>query len=526
MTDVVRVDLDTAAAAGWNTYDAARLTGALDVPPSIILPVTTNAPGEENRVRYQPLVGVHGIDSFTYQVSDCMSYGAPATVDVVLPKPAAAFESAPFFAVSVTVPRSMSQFAPMQVALDVPQIQGTTSLYEKLSAGGAPITVELKGVRGGLSAIELLTGLVSTTISMTRPNATLLSKDWTARQVWNAHGGVGDAELWFSNGGALTFRTLLSVQRREPPLSCRPGSIVVTRGADVSCEKCAAGSFEHEGRVCLAADSFHYIPNPGSTREDAVPCSVNVTDPILRKQSSRLLLEEGQIRVIPTEGATSHAQCTCRSGAYSLISFEILDRYGGAAKDAASFNPYDPNGTIADLFASPLDCRRCPNGAICEGNILPPRARVGFGVLQAKGRAGNFSTAIGLQLAAGYNTFYPCLGEQRCSGSDLSDCDCLEGTLVTATHNRTVIFYQVSRCNEGYLSGSSLCSLCDSDDRYVSTLEECKSCDWPGVLYLIVAMVVVLTWFPFFTYISENFESLGTGPVVELATLAHAALLC
>jgi hypothetical protein len=516
---VVRVDLDTAAAVGWNTYDAARLTGSLDVPPGLILPVTTNAPGEENRVSYLALVGVHGVDSFTYQVTDCMSYGAPATVEVVLPTPAAAFESAPFLAVSVVVPSHGSYFVPVQVALDVPQAQGTFSLHETLRAGGAPITVELKGVRGALTGVKLLAGSASPTVSMASPNATLLSGNWTAHQVWNALGGVGDAELWLSNGGALTFRTLLSVLPRDPPLSCHPGSTLVTSGSDASyCLKCAAGTFEHEGRVCLPADAFHYIPNTGSTRADAVPCSVNDTDPTLRTQHSSILLLEGRVSVIPMERATSQMQCTCQPGAYSLISFEILDRIRNANSEASSVTINSAMYLAPDLFASPLDCRKCPEGAICEGNVLPPRARAGFGVLNAHGPEGHFSTAIGRQLAAGLDAFYPCLGEQRCAGSDLSNCDCLEGTLVTATRNSTLIFYQASRCNDGYLSGSPLCSLCDSNDGYVISLEECKSCDWPRVLYLIVAMVVVLTWFPFFTYVSEHFESLGTGPVIKLAT--------
>jgi hypothetical protein len=228
-----------------------------------------------------------------------------------------------------------------------------------------------------------------------------------------------------------------------------------------------------------------------------------------------------QVRVIPAEGAIYPFQCTCRSGAYSPLSFRNLDLH--AAHHTGSVGRVNlnlMNITIALLMTAPLDCRRCPTGAVCGGNLLPPRAQPGYGVLT--GSDGNFAAGLQRQIMAGYDTFYPCAGEQRCSGGDLANCDCLGGRIVARTANgSTAFYYDAMRCNQGYLAHSPLCSLCEGPT-YVNTLQECKSCDWPGVLYLVITVTVVLTWFPFFTYVSEHFESLGTGPGIELATLTRA----
>jgi hypothetical protein len=313
-TDVVRIDLDTAAAVGWNTLDAARVTGSLSAPPGLILPNANALEAEVNRVSYVALDGVHGIDSFTYQLSDCVSYGTPATVEVVLPAPAVAFEGAPFLSATGTLPSNGAQVAPVQMVLNVRQAAGTFSLYEKLRDGHTSIAVELKGVRGNVSAVELTHGGASTTLSMANDRSMVLSQ-WKASQQWYVHGGTGDAELWLSNvGGAMTFRVQVSAWREPtvPPVSCPRGYIVVG-GATRVCQICPAGTYEHQQRVCLNADSFHYIPAAGSTRSDMRPCSVNVSDPTLRTQSSRIIEEAGQVRI---EGSHS----ACRPTAYPLHS--------------------------------------------------------------------------------------------------------------------------------------------------------------------------------------------------------------
>ncbi len=79
-TDVLRLDLDTAAAPGWNNFDAVRIEGFKHVPPRLVLPDTSAPAGEENAVDYTALSGIHGVDQFKYTLSDCVSTCEPAVV--------------------------------------------------------------------------------------------------------------------------------------------------------------------------------------------------------------------------------------------------------------------------------------------------------------------------------------------------------------------------------------------------------------------------------------------------------------
>ena len=96
-----RLDFDTAAVPGWNTHDAVRVSGSLQFPPGMILPDSSAATSEINKVIYEPLDGVYGTDSFAYSVTDCLEYGAPTTISVELPTPRAALIARPFVAASV-----------------------------------------------------------------------------------------------------------------------------------------------------------------------------------------------------------------------------------------------------------------------------------------------------------------------------------------------------------------------------------------------------------------------------------------
>jgi hypothetical protein len=294
-TDVLRVDLDTAAASGWNNYDAAKIIGTIDFPPGLILPDNTAPAGHENRVAYVPLRGVHGVDSFEYAVTDCLAYGPPAAVHVTLPTPAAPFDAQPYASISAVLPTSTTTVVSVAFDLSTLQQTGTFSLYTLLD-GNAPVRVELRAVRyirarplalsphpssgirhhphpcprphfhphshsyphrcltqpsarlcasqettplphtllrtdatwqvrGSLTSLTLPTSTTPSTLSMATPNTTLLPPDWTSRQTWHASGGRGEAEVWLSNGGPLTFRVLVTVL---PPFieQCTAGQIL------------------------------------------------------------------------------------------------------------------------------------------------------------------------------------------------------------------------------------------------------------------------------------------------------------
>lgn len=247
--------------------------------------------------------------------------------------------------------------------------------------------------------------------------------------------------------------------------------------------------------MCVNVDSFHYIPHAGSTEADKLPCS-NETDNALRTQHSALIIEEGRVTVVPAQGAVSAMQCTCQPGAYTMLSFTL-------SSDAVL--RWIDGGSNQMLNGS-ARCRRCPEGAICDGHALPPRSRAGFGVLTTKTGAGEPVLDANLELmkhlSDGHDAFYACMGEERCPGED---CDCLGGMLTVS--NSTLVSVPM-RCGTGYLAGSALCGLCDSELRYVNTLEECKECEWDPPWYLLISITVVVLWFPIMASLSEAAESL------------------
>jgi hypothetical protein len=129
----------------------------------------------------------------------------------------------PFVEESLVMASSTSSTHSFRLLLWWPQHEGAFSLYELL-AGAAPIHVQLRGIRGRLTAVSLATSSAPLTLSLAAPNATLLPSDWTHVQFWNASGGDGAAELWLHNGGTLTFRIQLTVN--PPREQCPPGSIL------------------------------------------------------------------------------------------------------------------------------------------------------------------------------------------------------------------------------------------------------------------------------------------------------------
>jgi len=79
-SNLVRLDLDTKRVPGWNTYDAAKITGALDMPPGLVVDTS-------NRLVYVPMDGVHGVDRFEFSSSDCLGEGESVPYTIVIDPP-------------------------------------------------------------------------------------------------------------------------------------------------------------------------------------------------------------------------------------------------------------------------------------------------------------------------------------------------------------------------------------------------------------------------------------------------------
>lgn len=205
-TDVIRLDLDTAAAAGWNNFDAAKLYGSLEFPPGLILPDATDA-GAENKVIYAPLSGVHGTDSFEYAVTDCLGYGPPSTISTTLATPSAAFEVLPYLSVSAIMAEGGS--TTLAADLTSPLEPGTYSLHALVKGFAPPgenLTITLKGLQG----VPSLT-FGGATLSAVGDVLTLDPSEWQSAPTIVLAAGSGHAELWLDNGGSLTYRMQVHV---------------------------------------------------------------------------------------------------------------------------------------------------------------------------------------------------------------------------------------------------------------------------------------------------------------------------
>ena len=495
-TGVLRLDLDTAAAPGWNNFDAVKVLGHLDPPPGLILPDAT-APGAENKVTYVGLPGVFGTDTFAYEVTDCLEYGPPATVSVELQQPAAPFRSVPYLAIPLVQASSGASTVRATVRLDVPPEPGTFSLYELLRGTG-DVSVTLSGLEG-LSSLRFGAGSPAWTTA--GAHGTIGESAWGSGVGVEAE-GLGRAEIWLSSAAAsLTYIIHVHV---SPPNPCAAGTILALdeRGQQ-TCTACEPGTFEFSNRICVAVDSRHYIPITGATAQDVsrYPCPP-------RTQVSDIFVETvdgvDEVRVQLRTGGANESDCRCAAGTYEV-------RYDGGRPGAGILAA----GSDSASNASAAVCEECPDGALCLGASLQPIARAGYTVQEPhKARAYTMhllSGALcglsadsehlvwhryGLLANATGTSFYPCVGVGRCPGPR---CDCIGGS---HSQNGTTLV----QCGDGYIEGSPMCALCTPG--YAKTMGECRFCDGESDLFFWASLVVVLAWFPLVGWACEKWESL------------------
>ena len=200
------------------------------------------------------------------------------------------------------------------------------------------------------------------------------------------------------------------------------------------------------------------MPFPASTLADVSNCPPNTAVSVIFVSSA------GTSPAVQTAlGAENASQCLCSPGFYdarlldSTITAELNSRYFIAQNDGQLRAPnIDP--------AVPAPCLPCPDGANCLGNVLPPVARTGYGILSA-------------ETARDATVFFECLGNSRCPGSN---CDCVAGEHTAWRANTTEgarVFYVETDpmvCGEGYVTGSPLCATCDWDLGYASAMSKCE----------------------------------------------------
>ena len=320
-TDIVRLDLDTKAAAGWNNYDAVSLHGSLEFPPGLILPDSRAAPGEENKVTYLPLDGVHGVDRFEFTTTDCLAYGAPTEVTITLPAPSGAQQVAaapPFLSASATVSANIDEVEGIYVTsvpleLDTAPMAGTLSLYRLLDEA-QPLQCQLAATSGDISSVTLPGG------AQLGPNqlvVTMAKADWRPSQQWVARGGVGTADVWLSNGNGLTYRVRLSVEQQV----CEPGFVLQVTSSGTGCTPCPIGmGYDYQQKRCVEYGSIlvtlaQVLPDDASCEPHAAGLKLAVD--LING------LNDGSGFNVGTDGQT--------------VRFELKQVYNGARLSAADY---------------------------------------------------------------------------------------------------------------------------------------------------------------------------------------------
>ena len=111
-TDLLRIELQTDAVAGWNTIDAVGLKGTLEALAGLVL--ASPDAEQPNMIEYRPWAGVHGRDGLEYAVTDCLGWGPSVPVGITVPPPGVNFSTA--FAYDVKTAAPFTTF-PLEVAL-------------------------------------------------------------------------------------------------------------------------------------------------------------------------------------------------------------------------------------------------------------------------------------------------------------------------------------------------------------------------------------------------------------------------
>ena len=252
-----------------------------------------------------------------------------------------------------------------------------------------------------------------------------------------------------------SLQTSYALECHATPLALRDCDAGWVRVGD-NCLECEVGTYERDHTICEPAASAYYIPYRGTTEGGDAAAGKPITDCPAGTQVQEVLWDNGEVVVQLRKGGSNASDCTCKTGKYV------------SAVDEA--------------------CLVCPDHAACDGNVFPPLALPGYGLLS--------KTSM---------NYYPCRGQGRCPGSQ---CDCIGGQHELGSTSPVAFVSNRARCAEGYVEDSALCSLCDTENDYALQLGECTQCTLPMSSYLALGLAAVLLWFPLVGTITDRCESL------------------
>ena len=216
---LIRLDFDTKRATGWNTIDAARVTGSLQAPPGLI-------DDSAKRLVYEPFGGVHGIDKLLFTFSDCLDTGDPTEYSIsILPPPAGSFSSSAF----VTQPEYLHT-VPGDIIQHSVNLTNVLSMISKTSKSNGPYL----GTIWQTDALGSVAGEEWKDISLQSP-IMLLNLGTKSMEP-------SRLEFWLKDQSSdLTFRIMLLPRIF---VACSNGNIDEARG------KCVCSTGRYSGDDC------------------------------------------------------------------------------------------------------------------------------------------------------------------------------------------------------------------------------------------------------------------------------------
>ncbi|CAB9505497.1 activated protein kinase catalytic subunit alpha-1 [Seminavis robusta] len=220
-SNLVRMDIDTSRALGWNGFDAAKVTGSLAAPPGLV-----NDPS--NRLVYAPLTGVHGVDQFSFASSDCLGEGEDAIFTVTIEAPAGVNDNV-FYQQELIFPLEPGQVESIELDLS----QTLENIQEVLQREPTNLTAAIAFTNALGSNEDAFVN-----ISLTDPNVTL------ELGVERRGAPFSHVDIWFLDnelGRNMTFRVRYWIL---PQLECVNGIEDIDQGI------CICTSSQWTGEVC------------------------------------------------------------------------------------------------------------------------------------------------------------------------------------------------------------------------------------------------------------------------------------
>ena len=251
-TDLLRLDLDTEAASGWNNYDAIAAFGTTGLPTGLINPSTAASP---NRVLYTPTAGIHGLDSLDFKMTDCSDLSATAAgISVTVVPPTGEFFEA--FSYTVTADSSYVNIGDATaVSIDLSNVYAAlgdvTAVIEVWASEFDSVSLSSSGSAFSTTGDAITVDLSSyTSLDL----SVVSSSEAAAVTIGSENTVMSRLELWVYDsadtaGSPTTYRVMLE--------HCPFGFMaLLSSGSDQStCMSCAAISAATEAQTLSLSDA-------------------------------------------------------------------------------------------------------------------------------------------------------------------------------------------------------------------------------------------------------------------------------